>query len=1077
VVTVKWPDGTTSTTATLPNGNWSIESPTVQPVGEVQVVATDGNGNPSDPATVDYKDNTPPKKPTITAADTDSDGKIDASGTAEPESTITVTWPDGTTSTTTTKPDGTWSVESPSAQATGPVQVIATDLNGNPSTQAQTQYVDTLLPVATIDVDNITSDNLISAQEAGLETLPVTGTVAGEFTPGDVVSVIVNDKTFTGSVNAQGKFSVDVPTPDLLADSDTKLQVSVVPTDASDNSGQPATAVLDYATAVKPPENAALIVDLVAGDNIISLAEGAQSQSTLSGKVTGPFTEGDVVTVNLNDKAITGTLNAQGAFSIAVNMTDLKADDDHKVHVTALVKDTLTGLLQAVSNSQEYGVDPTGDQDTALAVNPITGDNLINAIEAASLNTFVTGAATGKFAAGDVVSVIVNNKTFTGSVNTQGQFSISVPTAQLLVDADTKLQAMLESMVTGKVTATAEQDYTVDTVKPAKPSVTATDSDGDGQINASGTAEPGSVVTVKWPDGTTSTTATLPNGSWSIESPTVQEEGTLQAVATDGNGNVSDPATAQYVDNTPPGIPTITATDSDSDGKINASGTAEPASTVTVTWPDGTTSTTLTLANGSWSVESPTVQEDGEVKATATDVNDNVSDPVTAQYEGDSQPFVIITLVTDSDTDGKINASGTADPASTVTVTWPDGTTSTTLTLANGSWSVESPTVQEEGPVKAVAKDLNDNVSDPVTAQYVDNTPPAPPTVSTTDSDSDGKINASGTAEPDSTITVKWPDGTTSTTTTNPDGTWSIESPTVQEEGTVEAVATDVNGNTGQPGTGEYVDNTPPGMPTITATDSDSDGKINASGTAEPASTVTVTWPDGTTSTTLTLANGSWSVESPTVQEEGTVKAVAKDINDNVSDPVTAQYVDSTPPKIDIESLTQNDDGTLTVSGISEAGATVVVKDKDGTLIGSTTVGTSGSWTVTSPGTVPEGDINATATDVNNQEATDTAVFTLSPAQEVEIDEPITQNLNGTIKVTGTGEKGANIEVTDVNGDVIGTTTVLENGTWSITSAGPVPEGTLTATSTDINSQTSTDTAPYVDNKPPLVSINEPITQ
>jgi VCBS repeat-containing protein len=264
------------------------------------------------------------------------------------------------------------------------------------------------------------------------------------------------------------------------------------------------------------------------------------------------------------------------------------------------------------------------------------------------------------------------------------------------------------------------------------------------------------------------------------------------------------------------------------------------------------------------------------------------------------------------------------------------------------------------------------------------------------------------------------------------------------------------------------VDNTPPGVPTITATDSDNDGKINAVGTAEPASTVTVTWPDGTTSTTLTLANGSWSVESPTVQRDGEVKATATDINDNVSDPVFAQYVDNTPPKIDIESLTQNDNGTLTVSGISEAGATVVVKDKDGTLIGSTTVGTNGSWTVTSPGTVPEGDIKATATDINDQEATDTAEFTLSPAQEVEIDEPITQNLNGTITVTGTGEKGAKIVVTDVNGVPVGTTTVLANGTWSLNSQGEVPAGQLTAASRTVNNQESTDTAPY-DNTPVAV--------
>jgi VCBS repeat-containing protein len=95
-------------------------------------------------------------------------------------------------------------------------------------------------------------------------------------------------------------------------------------------------------------------------------------------------------------------------------------------------------------------------------------------------------------------------------------------------------------------------------------------------------------------------------------------------------------------------------------------------------------------------------------------------------------------------------------------------------------------------------------------------------------------------------------------------------------------------------------------------------------------------------------------------------------------------------------------------------------------------------------------------------------VYTLEPAEPVEINEPITQNLNGTITVTGTGEKGANIVVTDVNGVPVGTTTVLENGTWSLNSQGEVPAGQLTAASRTVNNQQSTDTAPY-DNTPVAV--------
>ena len=53
---------------------------------------------------------------------------------------------------------------------------------------------------------------------------------------------------------------------------------------------------------------------------------------------------------------------------------------------------------------------------------------------------------------------------------------------------------------------------------------------------------------------------------------------------------------------------------------------AEPGSTVTVTWPNGTTSTvTADPTTGAYEVESPTVQTNGNITATATDVNGNTS--------------------------------------------------------------------------------------------------------------------------------------------------------------------------------------------------------------------------------------------------------------------------------------------------------------------------------------------------------------------------------------------------------------------------------------------------------------------
>ena len=112
------------------------------------------------------------------------------------------------------------------------------------------------------------------------------------------------------------------------------------------------------------------------------------------------------------------------------------------------------------------------------------------------------------------------------------------------------------------------------------------------------------------------------------------------------------------------------------------------------------------------------------------------------------------------------------------------------------------------------------------------------------------------------------------------------------------------------------------------------------------------------------------------------------------------------------------------------------------TPLGTATVGPNGQWTLTSPGPVPEGTLTATATDINGEVGTDTAPYTDTTAPAVGITEPVVQNPNGTLTVSGTGLKGALVQVTSVNGALLGTATVQDNGTWSLVSAGPVPEGT-----------------------------------
>ncbi|QSE74460.1 Ig-like domain-containing protein, partial [Aeromonas media] len=66
---------------------------------------------------------------------------------------------------------------------------------------------------------DITADDVINAAEAG-QQIPVSGTVSGEFNEGDTVTLTVNNTTFTGQVDANGRFTILVAGSDLAADSD-----------------------------------------------------------------------------------------------------------------------------------------------------------------------------------------------------------------------------------------------------------------------------------------------------------------------------------------------------------------------------------------------------------------------------------------------------------------------------------------------------------------------------------------------------------------------------------------------------------------------------------------------------------------------------------------------------------------------------------------------------------------------------------------------------------------------------------------------------------------------------------------
>ena len=114
-------------------------------------------------------------------------------------------------------------------------------------------------------------------------------------------------------------------------------------------------------------------------------------------------------------------------------------------------------------------------------------------------------------------------------------------------------------------------------------------------------------------------------------------------------------------------------------------------------------------------------------------------------------------------------------------------------------------------------------------------------------------------------------------------------------------------------GTGADIDTTPAKDPTINPIDNDDTTVTGKVPNAEPNTTVTVKFPDGSTATTTVDNNGNWTVPTPggnPLTPGSTVTATAED-NGGSSNPVNSNpTTDVVPPHAE---LTPNPDGTVSV--------------------------------------------------------------------------------------------------------------------------------------------------------------------
>ncbi len=453
---------------------------------------------------------------------------------------------------------------------------------------------------------------------------------------------------------------------------------------------------------------------------------------------------------------------------------------------------------------------------------------------------------------------------------------------------------------------------------------------------------------------------------------------------------------------------------------------------------DGGTVTTVADESGNWAFpESPL--ENGE-SGSITEPPGNVSPPTV------TEPADVIApeppVITDNNGNG---LSGTGEPEGIVTVELPDGSTVTTVVDENGNWEFpENPLENGESGTITIT-DPSGNVSPPTTTEPADVIAPEPPVI--TDNNGDG---LSGTGEPEGIVTVELPDGSTVTTVVDENGNWEFpENPLENgESGTI--TITDPSGNVSPPTTTEPADVIAPEPPVIT--DNNGDG---LSGTGEPEGIVTVELPDGSTVTTVVDENGNWEFPENPLENGESGNITITDPSGNVSPPITTEPADVIAPEPPV--ITDNNGDGL--SGTGEPEGIVTVELPDGSTV-TTVVDENGNWefpenplengesgniTITdpsgnvSPPTVTE-PADTSAPDISQAEAglsliDDVGAITGPIAQSGHTDDDQPE-----FKGQLVGGDAVLVNIYD-NGELIGSSLVAADGSWSFIPTQPLADG------------------------------------
>ena len=635
-------------------------------------------------------------------------------------------------------------------------------------------------------------------------------------------------------------------------------------------------------------------------------------------------------------------------------------------------------------------------------------------------------AVSGTGEPGDSVEVNAGGSVQTTTIGENGTWSVTYQGATFPTDGTAQTTVVFTHGSGGETTLEGPV-FVIDTTGPDVAVSTGVESVGhvvngaelSGGVTLTGTGEAGATLAITIGQVTRNVTVSE-NGTWAAtwQAGTLAEgeySSDVTIVATDSFGNTTTVTDVLVVD-TIAELSLVTAT-VEGDGAINAAeaadgvtltGSAQPGSTVEVTF-NGVTQPATVDGSGGWSATfPPSAIPTGETQVTVTAV---ATDPA-GNSSTASGTVTVDTLVntlqftsTSGGPDGVINAAeaasglvvtGITEPGSSVVVTMEDAT-ATAVVAANGAWTATLPSEAitpgtYSTQVTATAIDAAGNTRSINQAVDVDTEASVLTIAGPIEGDdvingveaSDGVV-LSGNSDPGALVSVAM-NGVTHQAVANGAGVWQAffaanEIPQGTYQAQITATTTDAAGNTATASDTVQVDTRVDNL-SLSSDPIEGDNIINAAeqsdgvvltGTTEPGSTVLVTMGTHTVQA-IVDAQGNWHApftpaQVPLGEYITNVSVTATDLAGNVASVSDTVRVDTLVNQLSIQDTVTEDDvisGAEARDGISlggqvEAGSTVMV-DFNGTVLAAA-VDTQGNWSLTiPPSAIPGGTYDAAIT-------------------------------------------------------------------------------------------------------------------